>query len=600
MKIEYHSTLLLKLMILLIATSITGYSQDTQMKFMGFSMGMSSSEVINYLTSQDKISAFGTEDNLLSNNDKIELFENRDTLIPYHENRFRFNCPSYLLGTPNPKNYHNYQEFTHFELKKLIFNQLEIKNPSFVFEGDNLVGSTGYIDMLYSYYNELVAKLDKKYGKGVYNKRLTSWKKDGTVITLWQPSYDSWNRNKKYKIPEYQYKTTNSVGFQFYSLSKVQDCINRKNKQYETEENKLIQVTNDSYKLLGISLGISKVEFADLIEKKGMCWDGNRSSINEIREDLISNDSVYFLTKYKKYCIGIKANFTINKLTELTIYATQIEGSSIGNYREVSEDMYSTIKKFIVIQKPSNRELYNKNGYLIDKLACKIGYDSLAMYYNNTFGSWISLTNINAINSRKEKFKSDISTFIKDVDKGSLIDLQLQGSFFINEELKISNDYNYRKINQATSSKLTSTYLLRPPLNEYYVSSINNIDVDQGAIYFCYISEVEVMKRNDSIIATSFSFRPSNYGTNASTLKEETTTLLIKELNSKYGAGIEKSYSDRKSIYWIVNNKYIFEIILNGTNVISNKYPLNIYISYRLKESEDMILKHKEDKGLLD
>jgi hypothetical protein len=586
-------------MILLIVTSITGYSQDTQMKFMGFSMGMSSSEVMNLLTSQDQISAFGYKDNLLSKNDKIELFKNWDTLIPYHENRFRFNCLSYKLGTPNPNI--NDKENRHFELKKLIFNQLEIKTPSFVFEGDNLVGSTGYIEMLYSDYNELVSKLDKKYGKGVYNNRLTSWKRDGNVITLWQPSYESWNRNKKYKIPEYQYKTTNSVGFQFYSLSKVQECINRKNKQYETEENELIQVTNDSYKLLGISLGISKVEFVDLIEKKAMCFDAfisyNQSPIQDLREDLISNDSVYFLTHYKNNCIRIKAIFAMDKLTGLSIDATNVGGSYGGG--NLGEDMYSTIKKFIVLQKPSNRKQYEiAKGYLIDNILYQKGCDSMYINYNISYGTTISLTNTCEKYTKREKFKSDISTFIKDIDKGSLIDLQILGSYFINDALKIPNDYNYRKINQATSGKLTSTYLLRPPLNKYYASSINKIDVDKGSIYFCYISEVEVMKRNDSIIATSFSFRPSNYGTNPSTLKEETTNLLIKELNSKYGAGIEKNYSDRKSIYWIVNNKYIFEIILNGTHVISNTG--NIYLSYRLKESGDMILKHKENKGLLD
>lgn len=619
MKNKYHSTFPYQLLILVVATSITGYSQDSQMKFMGFSMGMSSTEVINLLTSQDQISAFGYKVNLLSKNDRIELFKNKDTLNPYHENHFRFNCPSYLLGTPNPENYHNNQEFSHLELIKLIYNQLEIKNPSFVFEGDNLVGSTGNFDMLYSDYNELVAGLDKKYGKGVYNNRLTSWKKDGHVITLSQPFYEQWNRNKRIKIAEYLYKTTQSVHFQFYSLSKVQECINKNNRQFKTEENELIQVTNNSYKLLGLSLGITKEEFTNIIEKKGICnnktisakgtGDGDHyanrheySNIMDLRRNTARWDNLYLLTNYKNTCISLGADFTNNKLTKLTI---SVNPNVPTNHDKMSVDIYTTMKKFIGIQKPIHRELYTKL-WIIDKFAFKIRYDSMAVHYDQAAHMIdISLINTTINIAKKDKFKSDVSTFIKDIDKGSLINLQILGSYFTTDNTKITRDYKHYKIrNQATTSDVSIHIIPARMVIICSGSGISIIDYDKGngSKYFCYIDEYEVMKRNDSIISISFPFNPLDYGTNLSSLKKETTDLLINELNNKYGAGIERTYSDRKSIYWIISNKYIFEIILNGTDVIGSEphRKPNIHVSFRLKESEDMILKHKEKKGLLD
>jgi len=610
MRLNHNSILLLQLLVLYASTCLTGYSQNTQMKFMGFSMGMSSGEVIGKLISQDEITAYAWGGHQLTRNDRIELFRNTDTIIPYHENRFKFICPSFLLGTPKPNNM-GAQEFSHVPLYKLIFNQFEIQNPSFVFEGDNLVGSTGRIELLFSDYNELITGLDKKYGKGVYNNYLTSWTKDGSVITLWAPIYEQWKRNKKIKVHDNQYKSNNTIFFQFYSLSRVQECIKIKNKKYETDEKELIQASNNRYKLLGISLGITKEEFSNIIEKKGTC---EQVGFQDLREYLISHDSVVFSIGYKegvgpyRGCLSISAYFTTNKLFELTI----VSSSDAQTYP--ADNMYPIIKKFIEIQKPIQREISKSNGMLNDIIIYKKDNDSMYVRYSSAGGRFLtlSLTNTTIKNEKIAKLKLDVSTlvstFINEIDKGRLIGLQLQGSDFIGIHYKIPNDYNYIKINQATNSKFISTYLLRTSLNQYNVSSINQIDVDSGSTNIYRIREVEVMKRNDSIIAISFSFRPSSYVQNVFTKLAnnrptipaiiEIKDLLMKELNSKYGAGIEKYYSGRKSIYWIVNNKYIFELILNGTNVFSNSEQL--YLSFRLKESDDMILKKKEKKGLLD
>lgn len=632
MKLKYNLIFSLQLLILFALTCLTGYSQSTQMKFMGFKMGMRSSEVVGKLTSNDEITAYANDDHLLTRNDRIELFKNTDTLTPYHENRYKFNCPSYLLGTPNPINYHGYQEFTHFELKKLIFNEFEIKNPSFVFETDILVGTTGNINMLYSDYNELITGLNKKYGNGVYNNYLTKWMKDGNVITLYAPIYEQWKRNKKIKVHDFQYKSTNTIFYQFYNLDKVRECESRNNNKYADQVKKFITLQDKKISLFGLSTGMNKDQFLQIIieqysEVKIACGDCSNGMVISEKNKYIDSytpdgfpvvdegknlpDSFLFDIPFKTYRINLFVAFYKSKINTIRVHAEP----NIAN-RKLDRSLYDQMIIFYNAHKSSiKRSVYSKGGLYKDYMTYGINDDSLYLGHTNNCGMWGECTwyTLQNIAIDKEKADSELSHILYEIKyllaslkNGKLLNFTIGVPLEYNQAQPIPSDYRKQWINISQNRGSYTTY-------EYDVSYRNERIITDGTLgelkgdesYCCYADIIQLYIREGKICSISSGIRPLFYNTGQQLQKVKADILkeMIKQLSSKYGEAIERSYAGRKSLYWIIDT-YIFELILESKQSLYSTGSFNesfaVFFSFRVKDDDDLILKSSSKKGILD
>jgi hypothetical protein len=617
MRLNHNSILLLQLLVLYASTCLTVYSQNTQMKFMGFSMGMSSVEVIGKLISQDEITAYANGGHQLARNDRIELFRNTDTIIPYHENRFKFNCPSFLLGTPNPNNIYGAQEFSHFPLYKLIFNQFEIKNPSFVFEGDNLVGSTGQIELLFSDYNELVTGLDKKYGKGVYNNYLTSWTKDGSVITLWAPIYEQWKRNKKIKVHDNQYKSNNTIFFQFYSLDKVRKCKNEKEQQYEIEESKFITLFENKIYLLGFATGATKdnvfkylsSKYSDVLitSDQGSVYKiyttTNPWGYQTIRNASSLPDSFLITIPYKDTYIDCRLTFLFDQLYSIGLSCKSLH----PNEREFNK----VVKKFASSSEFHPIAIHNDKNHIWDELYLSYGHDSLYMRDDYSFGlptQIILKNNVLAklkLDKQSVSLSNEIFKLLNDLKRGGMLNFTIGLPLEYNQAQPIPLDFRKQWINISQDRSSYSTY-------EYDVSYLNELINADGKLsqlngypYCCYADIIQLYIREGKICSISTGIRPLFYNTGQQLQKVRADIIkeMIKQLTNKYGEATERSYAGRKSLFWIIDS-YIFELILESKQTLYSSASFNesfaVFFSFRVKDNDDLILKRNSNKGLLD
>jgi len=615
MRLNHNSILLLQLLVLYASTCLTGYSQNTQMKFMGFSMGMSSGEVIGKLISQDEITAYAWGGHQLTRNDRIELFRNTDTIIPYHENRFKFICPSFLLGTPKP-NYMGAQEFSHVPLNKLIFNQFEIHNPSFVFEGDNLVGSTGQIELLFSDYNELVAGLDKKYGKGVYNNYLTSWTKDGSVITLRAPIYEQWKRNKKIKVHDIQYKSKNTIFFQFYSLDKVRKCKNEKEQQFEIEESKFITLFENKIYLLGFATGATKDNVFKYLSSKysdALITDQETvykidTSTNPLGYPTIRNasslpDSFKITIPYKDTYISCRLTFLFDQLYSIHLYCKSLHPKE--------REFYKVVKKFASSSEFHPKEIHLDKVFIRDELYLSYGHDSLYMidHYSFQYPTDIMLKNNVLAKLKLDKqsvsLSNEIFKLLNDLKRGGLLNFTLGLPLEYNQAQPIPLDSRKQWINISQDRSSYSTY-------EYDVSHRNERMITDGKLsqlngypYCCYADIIQLYIREGKICSISTGIRPLFYNTGQQLQKVRADIIkeMIKQLTNKYGEATERSYAGRRSLYWIIDS-YIFELILESKQTLYSSASFNesfaVFFSFRVKDNDDLILKRNSNKGLLD
>ncbi|MFN4903285.1 MAG: hypothetical protein ACK5HB_08095 [Ignavibacteria bacterium] len=622
MKLKYNFIFSLQLLILFASTFLTGYSQSTLMKFMGFSMGMRSNEVISKLLAQDEITAYAHGGNQLTRNDRVELFKNTDTLLPYHENRYKFNCPSYLLGTPSTINYHGYQEFTHFQLVKLIFNQYVINNPSFVFEEDTLVGMTGNFNILYSEYNELVTGLEKKYGKGVYNNYLTTWMKDGNVITLYAPIYEQWIRNKKIKVHDNQYKSTNTIFYQFNNLNRVRECKQNINLQYKEEEEKFITINDNKIYLLGLATGTTKEDVFTFLSQRykdlDIRTDANSFlSIRNGNTSLYSNhgyaiirdvkdlpDSFSIDVSYKDYIINCRLTFLYKQLFSISL------SCNIQSH-PTEREFYNVIKRFTNAKRLKPHTIHNERVYIWDELFLSHGHDSLYMRDNYSFGypTQIILKN-NYLQNKKTSddnilLNNAIHELLDGLGIGRMLDFQLNTDLQYNRAQPIPSDYRKQWINISQNRGSYTTY-------EYDVSYRNERIITDGTLgelkgdsYCCYADMIQLYIREGKICSISSGIRPLFYNTGQQLQKVKADILkeMIKQLSSKYGEAIERSYAGRKSLYWIIDT-YIFELILESKQSLYSTGSFNetfaVFFSLRIKDDDDLILKSSSKKGILD
>ena len=397
-------------------------------KFAGITMGMKSEELINKILSQEDLTAFTYDggDRVLSIGDILKLYVNTDTIGESYLNNFRFNCFSYVLGTPNEFYDPTFSDSPpNKRLNKLIFHNWEIVLPNFIFENNSLVSFTGTINMKSGVeYLDLVDGLNKKYGKGTYKYPKTIWRSNNAVFSI----------NGPISIKDNYVKNPITFHFEFNDQDQIDLCSIRKKNVYENEQNNLLVIDNKKIKLLGLSIGMSKQEFLKILSdkyKEGLLgWDlspGGKSQRYWL-EWLVKNpsylsDSNGFEIPFKDYSINATIKTYDYKISSVRVgidghYA--YSGKDIDFYNSIFNKFYDNNKSVL------RRIVYTKSGIFYDKITCLLNSDSLSMdYINEQKRPYISLFNPNIskklISNENNLIDNEIVHLLQSIDQGKNI-----------------------------------------------------------------------------------------------------------------------------------------------------------------------------------
>ena len=620
-------------------------------KFAGITMGMKSEELINKILSQEDLTAFTYDggDRALSFGDTLKLYVNTDTIgeSDLILNRFRFNCFSYVLGTPNELYNPTFSDAPpNKRFNKLIFHNWEIIYPNFILENNSLVSFTGTINMKSGVeYLDLVDGLNKKYGKGSYKYPKTIWRSNNAVFSIKGPI----------SIKDNYVNNPVSCYFEFNDQNQIDLCFNRKKNVFEREQNNLLVIDNKKIKLLGLSIGMSKKEVFNILSDKykenlfathrilnGVTFLIKKlnqvGNSNEIKYTDNGNPIVYdpsFLPDsfalelpFKDYKIEVLIGINDNKISSVRV---GISGYSPYSGKDI--DFYNSIfNKFYDNNKSVLRRIVNKkNGYIIDQIACLLNSDSLSMnYINYAHSAYISLFNPNVgkklISNENNLIDNEILNLLQSIDQGKILGLKVGDNYKCegyvyedrNENEKVNNNIQLVNFNQSKNNSVMCLKSL------YYLQSIYKTDGSAHPIsnpncgppfyenshekYCCGSEFIEILIKGGRINSISSCILPVNYRADYTLLKNsksEIVSNITKQLNNKYGKGKEKIYSGRKSLYWIIND-YIFELILEfktipqRINMHGDVSNLVAFYCLREKTANDFILKNDSKKGLLD
>ena len=609
-------------------------------KFAGITMGMKSEELINKILSQEDLTAFtyNQGERQLSFGDTLNLYVNTDTIAESSLYNFRFNCFSYVLGTPIY--YSTDPNQICKKIYKLIFHNWVINNPNFIFENNSLVSFTGTIQMKNGEeYNDLVNGLNQKYGKGSYKYPKTIWRSNNVVFSV----------NGPISIKDNYVKNPVSCSFEFNDQNQIDLCINRKKNVFEREQNNLLVIDNKKIKLLGLSIGMSKKEVYNILSDKykedllGYNHKSNGatflikklnqvSNSNEIKYTdegwpIVYNpsflpDSFYLELPFKDYKIEVLIGINDNKISSVRVWRSgysPYSGKDIDFYNSIFNKFYDNNKS--VLHRVANK----KNGMIIDQIACLLNSDSLSMNYTNYLNSaYISLFNSNnsknLISNENNLIDNEIMHLLQSIDQGKILGLKVGDNYACNENEKVDNNIQLVNFNQSKNSsvicmKISSNISLQHSVYKIDGSIYQLLNPNPGPPFYessnekyCCGSEfIEILIKEGRINSISSCIHPVNYKdfTLLKNSKSEIVSNITKQLNNKYGKGKEKIYSGRKSLYWIIND-YIFELILEyktipqRNNIRQNVENLVAFYCLREKTANDLILKNDSKKGLLD
>lgn len=602
-------------------------------KFAGITMGMKSEELINKILSQEDLTAFtyNQGERQLSFGDTLNLYVNTDTIAESSLYNFRFNCFSYVLGTPIY--YSTDPNQICKKIYKLIFHNWVINNPNFIFENNSLVSFTGTIQMKNGEeYNDLVNGLNQKYGKGSYKYPKTIWRSNNVVFSV----------NGPISIKDNYVKNPVSCSFEFNDQNQIDLCINRKKNVFEREQNNLLVIDNKKIKLLGLSIGMSKQEVFNILSDKykedlfGYNHKSNGvtflikklnqiSNSNEIKYTdegwpIVYNpsflpDSFGLSLPFKDYKIDVTIGINDDQLSYLRV------SSPYMDYK-ASADLYNSIqKKFYENNKSNVSRVLNTRLNLFDEMKYRIDSDSLILYNNAIHGTSFCLFDhtINKKILKKENthINSEIIRLLQSIDKGMILGLKVSDNYEYNENESGNNNSQSVNLNQIKNNSVICLKSLRGYGSVYKTDgSLHPIwnpkstppyYEDAHEKYCCGSEFIEIFIKEGRINSISSCILPINYQdlTLLKNSKSEILSSITEHLNNKYGKGKEKIYSGRKSLYWIIND-YIFELILEyktipqRNNIYENIDNLVAFYCLREKTANDLILKNDSKKGLLD
>jgi hypothetical protein len=612
-------------------------------KFAGITMGMKSEELINKILSQEDLTAFTYDggDRVLSIGDILQLYVNTDTIGESYLNNFRFNCFSYILGTPNELYNPTFSDYPpNKRFNKLIFHNWEIIYPNFIFINNSLVSFYGTINMKSGVeYLDLVDGLNKKYGKGTYKYPKTIWRSNNAVFSI----------NGPISIKDNYVKNPVSCYFEFNDQNQIDLCFKRKKYVFESEQNNILIIDNKKIKLLGLSIGMSKQEAFNILSDKykedllGYNHKSNGSTFLIKKLNQVSNsneikytdegwpivynpsflpDSFLLELPFKDYKIEVLIGINDNKISSVRVGRSgysPYSGKDIDFYNSIFNKFYDNNKS--VLHRVANK----KNGMIIDQIACLLNSDSLSMnYINYAHSAYISLFNSN--NSKKQisdennLIDNEVLYLLQSIDQGKILGLTVGGNYECNENEIVDNNTQLVNFNQSNNSSVICMKISRNITVQQSVyktdGSIHHIwnpnssppyYEDAHEKYCCGSDFIEILIKGGRINSISSCILPVNYKdfTLLKNSKSEIVSNITKQLNNKYGKGKEKIYSGRKSLYWIIND-YIFELILEyktipqRINIHQNINNLVAFYCLREKTASDFILKIDSKKGLLD